>query len=351
MKDYYNIHNLLSLVIIDAPKEFGIKSTLSHFKTSEVSEADIIFTYQTPSKPNFSNPTHGPKNSRFERHGNDVVLWIPDKAVIRHQGENSIHITSKNTDWIFLFMQTKLLEAGATLIHASGVGTPNGAVTFPAKGGVGKTLIAGYLLNNEHNLFLGDDFLIAHQNGSVYSFPRPLALYAYHQQIFPQAFSKPQHAKQKTQAKIHKTLRSVARKIVPKSMRKIFYPFVKKGVQRVKPTDLFGSDRIIDKSNIYKTIFITRGDAKEMEVARGANASSVAHRAVALTYHELAVADMLDYVLLLASFDIIGLEDLFSRSRQILNSHVEHSQNVYEVTIPQEMSINELGPRIDQIIS
>lgn len=90
---------------------------------------------------------------------------------------------------INVLIQLLLAEQGASQVHAAGVVDGSGGATLlPGMGGVGKTALAGFLVKERGYRLLGDDLVIAKEDGVCLAVPRAFVLKKYHRKMFPEAF-------------------------------------------------------------------------------------------------------------------------------------------------------------------
>lgn len=78
-----------------------------------------------------------------------------------------------------LVTQLRLLEIGASYIHASGVANKDRAVLISAAGGIGKTTVMLDLVLRQGWRYLSDDLAIIGKNGETYLSPKRMQIYAY----------------------------------------------------------------------------------------------------------------------------------------------------------------------------
>lgn len=119
----------------------------------------------------------------------EKALWIPFSTQI-------IHPTFKTTDesiistflyriWLWVIF-LKLIEEQKALIHASSIEYEGKGFLFGSWGGVGKTTSLLKLLLTTDANFLSDDMSIIDTDGRLYLNPKPLHIYPYNWEGFPE---------------------------------------------------------------------------------------------------------------------------------------------------------------------
>jgi len=180
MERYYNIHGLVTV-------KTNVKGFFpEYFKTGktkdvdmEIIESDFSFDKKRSEK---IGSFYGDDNSVYFE---SSVFGIPVYKILIEdlEGRTKFHFT-KTTNRIFnvhklafSLFQIKLLQNGASLVHAGCVSKNRKAKIVFGWSGVGKSSTLFGLIENDSFGFLGDDTVILSSNGKVYSYPQRVGVF------------------------------------------------------------------------------------------------------------------------------------------------------------------------------
>jgi len=177
----YSIHNILKIrtnVRIPVP---------DHFRTQKRSR-NLDLTILSKNNLNFEKP----RNNGILR-GN-YYFWADDDKLFVDYGfmnaklsienlfgntkvecTNSLKRFCTNENWqqlIFAILSVKLIQKGHTFVHAGCLSHRGEGILIAAMQDTGKTSTVLSLLDGEEFRFLGDDFVILNERGTLYSYPK-----------------------------------------------------------------------------------------------------------------------------------------------------------------------------------
>jgi hypothetical protein len=191
------------------------------------------------------------------------VLTDRERGVqIRSQVNGAIEVVADRPamEWILWLIQLALLPRGASLAHAAAVEKDGRGVLLASWGGVGKTAIVSRLIKRWGWKLLGDDFVILSKTGYCYGFPKPMVLYPYHRELFPEVFSGGKGPWAPTVA--NSFLSKLALLIKPALRRtprllRLARAYNPQSV-RILPSDVFGKESLSSRARITKAVWLER---------------------------------------------------------------------------------------------
>lgn len=193
MKRYYNIHNLVEIIINSDVSKWIIKDIefqVGFFLAPEESKGKIpkiqIYPYAEFSRLK----NHYELESIFYKETSVVGKYlnnVNENLCIYNNDGNFIIFADYSNFLINLFIQILIVEQGYTMIHAAGYKSSSGLIHIIAgAGGIGKTSIVSYAGINKGLKILGDDILIIGKNKECLAFPREFVLKVYHSKTHKQ---------------------------------------------------------------------------------------------------------------------------------------------------------------------
>lgn len=194
----YNIHDVLNIQMetqkrIDLLR--GLDLELAPFRVENTSEIDILFKVGnfSPSNDNCYIVDHKYyiKDNYFYCLDSSSDLRWEFEIFNFENGEMIINYNYNSNKFKSLISRFaiesfllrpiifyKLIEKGYFMIHAAGISKGDKAYIFPGRGGSFKTSLVMDFVNNADYNYLGDDWVILHNN-RVLNFPAHLQLFGY----------------------------------------------------------------------------------------------------------------------------------------------------------------------------
>lgn len=222
--------------------------------------------------------------------GDSVLLDRRYRVRLRPLESDGLCIESQTAcpEWLIWALQLTLLRARATFVHGASVERGGRALLLPSWGGIGKTAIAARLVKDHGWKLLGDDLVILAENGECSAFLKPMVLYSYHRDVFPEIFAlgkgpiapvtlNPLLSKLAVALKpwlrpLPGLLR-LARRLNPQSVR-------------IKPSEAFGKDGLATKAHLHAVVWIDRVAGLTKPVLCAGTREDVASRIFASTLRE-----------------------------------------------------------------
>lgn len=190
----YNIHNIIGVEIeLDVDKQIidQIDFQIGFFCCTEDTIADVEYRIHILPYKDFHRNEEIPFHMYYLKSGiPGVVVVDPVRSLAIIKRPKGYEIYSDVPFLINIFIQTIFVEKGITLVHAAAVSDSEGRVIlFPGAGGVGKTSLLSYFVQECNYQLLGDDIIGISTDGKCYSFPRSFVIKEYHKEVYPQFFS------------------------------------------------------------------------------------------------------------------------------------------------------------------
>ena len=233
-------------------------------------------------------------------------------------------------------LHLKMLKYGGAFIHASSVEKDGKAYVFTGWGGTGKTSILIRLVMRDQMNFLSDDLsIINSREKSVYLNPKFIQIYPYNVRGDHQLYRKLMGN------------RSLFDKL-NWHWRRIIYG--SKGVRRrVSPKELFGSDRIGSKAEIYKVLFFARSVKNKYEIKR-ISPSKMALLNANIIIPELHPLSQYIYQLHAVGCNLIpSLDFIFQKTMEIYEKSF-NGKECYYVVLPSKAPPNDVYDFIKMVI-
>jgi len=163
-------------------------------------------------------------------------------------------------EWLTWAMQLTLLKTHATFIHAVGIEIDGKALLFPSWGGVGKTAIAKGFVQDLGWKLLGDDLVILSEEGICYGYPKPMVIYPYHENVFPELFAQGKGPIAPKWLNSSLTLAALAVKPILRSFPGLLQFARRRNPQsaRVKPSAVFGKNSLSPNAQLHTVVWIDR---------------------------------------------------------------------------------------------
>jgi hypothetical protein len=193
---YISIHDIAKVEIKNAPEavENYFNWFLSPFIVSQTGKADLVIEMvdyiDIPNSASYISTGAIYDDSDiyyFDRYGHKFSTIFSDLdygKACRVIAEKDVTPDSIYNNIIFPFIRYRVSSLGVALVHASAVELDGMGILFPAWARTGKTNILMHFLGNGGN-YLGDDFVLINQEGSIFSYPKPINLYSYNFAEFP----------------------------------------------------------------------------------------------------------------------------------------------------------------------
>lgn len=251
---------------------------------------------------------------------------------------------------INLFLHLLLMPLGATIIHSAGVADDDGNVLLLAgSGGVGKTTLVGFLINQRGFRFLGDDMVCVRADGTCLPFLRGVVLKGQHREIFPDHFQSTRRAD--AGRRVRWTMVNVIRENAPFVgfakwlMKKMGWYAV--AAQRIpespdlkwaSPLGLFGPERIASEGLISRAVHLTRYSGAVTKVSP-LTREDLSNRLFSTIHHE--VSTILRPLMAFGAMEISDPMEYFERTRDVIRSSLSAAEPV-EMLIPAHMQVGAL---------
>ena len=187
----YNIHNLVKIVLDEGLENSNlINEFLDIFTDNNAYNNKNLFKISIIKTNSFNISNHREYFDKIYIGINSIIDLRYGIEVILNENEIILKTKYRFIEWLMVSLQIGLLKNDCVLIHGAAVAKNDGATLFPSWGGVGKTAIINELVKKFDYGLIGDDFFILESNGTVYNFPKPMVLYPYHKDLFPEVFNK-----------------------------------------------------------------------------------------------------------------------------------------------------------------
>lgn len=253
----YNIHNLVSIEIDDNLENTNrIYDFLNYLNKSGVKSKNKISinkvnSFNISNHREYADGVYISSESLIDvKYGIEIILK-----------ENEIVLNTKFRfiEWLMYSIQIALLRVDSVLIHGAAVSKNTKATLFPSWGGVGKTAILNDFVKKYNYKVIGDDLFILNSLGEIFSFPKPMVLYPYHKNLFPEIFKK-------NPSIIPTSFTKTVSRLVPK-IKKLLSPFptlmnyARNHNPQVKwalPHEVFGEENIENKTVVSEIFWLER---------------------------------------------------------------------------------------------
>ena len=353
MKKYYNIHNLVEIIVNSNVSKWIIKDIefqVGFFIASDQSKSKIpkieIYPYAEFSK--FQN--HYEPESIFYKETSLVGKYLNnanENLCIYKSDGNFIIFADYSNFLINLFIQILIVEQGYTMIHAAGFKSSFGLIhIITGAGGIGKTSIATHAVINKKLKILGDDILIISNDGECLSFPREFVLKIYHSKSHKQILN----ASNISLFNFYKFKRFIIdnlpfslliKKILKKlgiyySIYRIFNPV--KHLASISANKLFGDDSLEKKGKIGKIFYLDRVTKSSFSIDKQ-DCIILSNRIFSIINHE-----WLHYMPQLFSMganNIVNLSEYMRKLSTIFSSSIMNA-DLFQVNIPSNAEHNQL---------
>lgn len=349
---YYNIHNKISVIVnSDVNKSiandinFQIGSFLVKKDEMHLNKPYIkILPYNKFKEKEYS------KVNFYKEHG-VVASYLNNKQeqlCVENKENNFLIYANNNNFLINLYIQLLLVNMNSTIIHACAFLNKNNKVNiFAGMGGVGKTSIIGYAVQNLGLKYLGDDIVIIDNQKSCYSFPREFVLKSYHKKIYKDIFDK-YNIRKYSFSKLWRFL----------IVNLPFFDFVKSFLKKrnlyysianilrprlflasVEPEKIFGEFSSIDHGQIENLVYLDLTDSLDFEIQKK-NVKDLSSRLLSVIHHEFAI--YLPHLLSLGAMNVINLDEYFKKNSDTFNKSLEKIF-LFQLKIPKNKSPEELN--------
>jgi hypothetical protein len=171
-----------------------------------------------------------------------------------------INCTRPALEWAMPSLLLAGLRAGCVFMHGAGLERDGVAWLFPSWGGVGKTALVASLVRSHGWRMLGDDFVVVTGDGDCLGFPKPMVLYPYHREMFPEVFSSGRGPAAPASLNAALTRAAVALKPVLRRFPGLLQWARRHNPQsvRVAPSQVFGRDKLAASGRIGGAVFLER---------------------------------------------------------------------------------------------
>ncbi len=253
-------------------------------------------------------------------------------------------------EWLYWGVNIALLAGGSTFVHAAGVAKNGEAVIFPSWGGVGKTALVARLVKEMGWTLLGDDLIIISPDGQCYGFPKPMVLYPYHKNVFPEVFSKGKGPV--APVAMNGWLSKVAVGVKP-----LLRPFPKllqfarehnPQSVRINPSTVFGLDNLCRVAKLKAAIWLDRveGLPEAKFIAKEENMSS---RMMGSTIREQNARCVLTTNIAMG-LGIVNNEHFYDSWIRCLDSALQ-GRAIHTLYLPADMPVSELPEVVCMVLS
>src|SRR5690625_3065323 len=245
-------------------------------------------------------------------------------------------------EWLMYSIQLALMKVDSVLIHGAAVAKDGKAILFPSWGGVGKTAILNDFAKKYNYKIIGDDLFILTLDGTIYSFLKPMVLYPYHKNLFPEVFKK-------SPSLIPTTMTGFMSKMVPK-VKKLLSPFpvlmnfARNHNPQVKwalPSEVFGKDKIIYKTKVQSVYWLERS---KYDTEMKLNNVNVESRIIGSTINEFDQR-VVFCVNVMMGLGLIHNDLYLQKWYQVLNSGLNGTKKGI-INVNMDVSIEEIGTTI-----
>ena len=253
-----------------------------------------------------------------------------------------LEVNQECNEWIILCLQLLLLELDCSIIHGAAVEKNGKVILFPSWGGVGKTAIVMTMVEKYHWKILGDDMIILNHN-KILPYLKPFYIYPYHKTLFPKLFKDKKHHIISVMK-----LNSILERIIPslkkalRSYPKLLAYLRKHNVQsmRISPMEIFEKEQISTGGEIIKIVWLERIQEDKTKYMK-MDAKNIVSKTISVTMMEL-FAGKLNYLYALYGAGIFDFEEIHIKMYNLIYDSFNAS-SCYELDIPNEVSINEVG--------
>ncbi|MGH9862827.1 MAG: hypothetical protein ACRD35_05320 [Candidatus Acidiferrales bacterium] len=337
----FSFHDLVRLAL---PKSFpharALRREIEPFEVAATGEWDILVTEPKELAGCAAACVEVLDTGRLSE--KSVVFLVAGDTVVVGCGRDPVAYYLLPVEWL-------LLLKGASLVHAAGVEVKGQGVLLPAVGGVGKTA-AVKALCRAGGAFLGDDLIIVSHNAELFSYPKPLFLYPYHQALFPHVFER----KRKFVVPPWLT-RPVA--AVRKRVRPLLRPFprLEDFARRYTPEHLHTPVRealpdveVVSRAPLALTLFLERSPRAEANLAPMEKSELVAKMAAIL--HAELPEPARQALTACSAAGQIPLRDFFGRMESVLSRAVA-SAPAYRLEIPDSYRATETASLVEEKVA
>jgi hypothetical protein len=174
------------------------------------------------------------------------------------------------------YIQLLLSPQGVSQVHAASLERDGSAYLFPGFGGAGKTALTATMVKSRGFRFMGDDIAWVKGDATCLAFPRPLMLFPYHREVFPEYFKEERVSLQVARvsswgkhfvnknAPFRDTLKSLAERLrIASSLRRAIA--APESMAAVTPEHIFGASAIATQATIAGVVFLQRYGGSELQ--------------------------------------------------------------------------------------
>ena len=168
----------------ETPSMDILRTMFAPFIVDEMSGTPDILVVEE--HPNMVDPSH---NEHEYRYTDDAVWLAPMNVQITR--ESSMHLVSGTRELLTAVLPVVDIistRRGAAMVHATMVDIGGRGVLMPAWGGVGKTSTMAKLLARDDCQFMGDDWGLLDDSGTLLGYAKPMFIKPHHRPIYPHLF-------------------------------------------------------------------------------------------------------------------------------------------------------------------
>ncbi len=267
--------------------------------------------------------------------------------IILKKNEIILNTKFRFIEWLMYSIQLGLLRNESVLIHGAAVSKDNKATLFPSWGGVGKTAILNDFAKKYGYKIIGDDLFILNKKGDIFSFPKPMVLYPYHKNLFPEIFKK-------NPSLIPTGMTKTVSRLVPK-IKKILSPFpvlmnyARNHNPQVKwalPYEVFGAEKICDRTVSHEIFWLERSNNESSLLKGNENISS---QILGSTINEFDQRVVL-CINVLMGLGLLSNDDYLDKWYNILNQGLAKTIKG-RINVNNKISIDEIGGFIKNLLN
>lgn len=258
-----NIHDTISI---------EIDTNFPWRKTWIDNIADVIAVSPSPKKEPLATLKLVYKNSLLSANMRELSpgIYIEKSALLDRRYNIRLESPLKNTlvlqtdnpalEWLSWGLQLTFLMANMACIHCATIEKGGKAVIFPSWGGVGKTALLTAFVKSMDWQLLGDDLVVLSPDGVCYGFPRPMVLYPYHKEVFPEVFSSGRGPVAPTIMNRWLTKMAIQVKPLLRTFPNALQFARKHNPQavRINPSEVFGIDKLSQKAQAKVVVWLDR---------------------------------------------------------------------------------------------
>jgi len=333
----YSIHDLVDVHVDPSVNDWVMEQIdfqIGYFKTNGGQNPAPYQIFVKPYDHFEIDPSQNLDIFHLVRGIRGKLMDDPQRRIVVEKKQNGYTFYADSQFLINLYIQLLLKEHDISFVHAAAVADPDGRVTlFPGAGGVGKTALMGYLVNQCNYRTLGDDIVGLSDQGECFSFPRSFVLKEYHRTVYPELFRRlniepiqesdpsPILSWFKDFIKENAPFKGVIKSVLHRLdiLDNFLPPSPKPFLAAVPVADVLGQDSVVDRGRLNRVLFMQRYCGDHFQFA-SISEEELSHRMFSIIQHEWVSA--MRELFALAALEIVNLPTYFNRTKAIMKSAV-----------------------------